>query len=414
MAFEPPTAPDLSGAEPFDGVDAVVLDFWKFAMSDLRTNNVRGYLAEFLVATAVGADGRRVEWNPWDVTAPDGTRIEVKSSAYLQSWAQARLSTPSFKVSSAYGWDEISGARSTEQGFNADVYVFCLHTAMSHDDYDALDVSKWQFFVVPRSAVEARAGAAMGLGSLERLGASPVKYSQLRSAIAGTTEASRTPTAESVPAARPSAGRPRMHKDPEFLARKKERLWEHHVAPINNLVERIRLERGDFVPYVDPDSGGVDAQVLFVLESPAAPAAKGSDMLSPDNNDGTAANMWEAYAASGLPRSAALHWNAVPWFVGDGQAERNVTNQQVTQGHKYLGQLLEIATNVQIIVAMGKPAQLSLHRIDADLAAQGIRLIDCIHPSPRNNSRAGPARVLATFEDVVTDLARLAHAPAAR
>src|SRR3954447_8661789 len=111
MGIDPPAARELQGDEPFAGLDATVLEFWKFAMGDLRTNNVRGYLAEFLVARAVGATGRRVEWDPWDVTAPDGTRIEVKSSAYLQSWAQARLSTPIFKVSAAYGWDEVSGAR---------------------------------------------------------------------------------------------------------------------------------------------------------------------------------------------------------------------------------------------------------------------------------------------------------------
>lgn len=36
----PPKAPELSGAEPFSGLDASVADFWRFAMSDLRTNNV--------------------------------------------------------------------------------------------------------------------------------------------------------------------------------------------------------------------------------------------------------------------------------------------------------------------------------------------------------------------------------------
>lgn len=131
MSFEPPPPPRLSGAEVFDGVDASVIDFWRFAMSDLRTNNVRGYLAEFLVAQAAGSVALRVEWDPWDVTSRDGTRIEVKSSGYLQSWAQKRLSTPVFQVAPAYGWDASTGAWSTEQAFNADVYVFCLHTATS-------------------------------------------------------------------------------------------------------------------------------------------------------------------------------------------------------------------------------------------------------------------------------------------
>ena len=58
-------------------------------MPDLRMNNVRGYLAEFLVAQAVGSKAARVEWDDYDVLAPDGTRIEVKSSGLLQAWEQA-------------------------------------------------------------------------------------------------------------------------------------------------------------------------------------------------------------------------------------------------------------------------------------------------------------------------------------
>ena len=51
---QPAAAPGLRGDEAFVGVDAQVLDFWRFAMSDLRMNNTRGYLAEFLVARALG------------------------------------------------------------------------------------------------------------------------------------------------------------------------------------------------------------------------------------------------------------------------------------------------------------------------------------------------------------------------
>jgi len=200
------------------------------------------------------------------------------------------------------------------------------------------------------------------------------------------------------------SSRPRMHSDARFLSRKKARLLEAHVRPVNELVDAIRLEQGEFVPYVDPDSAGALARVLFVLESPAGPAALGSEMLSPDNDDATAANMWEAYRASGLPRNLAVHWNAVPWYVGDGGRERNVTNAQVTAGHRYLRQVLDIASDVEIIVAMGKPAQSSLHRLDGDLARRGIKLIDCIHPSPRNNARGGPAQVAAAFDEVLTEL----------
>ena len=36
MGFDPPTARDLHGDEPFAGVDATVLDFWRCAMLPLH------------------------------------------------------------------------------------------------------------------------------------------------------------------------------------------------------------------------------------------------------------------------------------------------------------------------------------------------------------------------------------------
>lgn len=94
-------------------------------MSDLRMNNVRGYLAEFLVARAVGAIGTRVEWDFYDVLAPDGTRIEVKSSAYLQAWSQRTLSAIRFTGLSGRTWDPEHGTADNAT-FNADVYVFAV------------------------------------------------------------------------------------------------------------------------------------------------------------------------------------------------------------------------------------------------------------------------------------------------
>ena len=157
-------------------------------MSDLRTNNVRGYLAEFLVARAVGAPGPRVEWDAWDVTAPDGTRIEVKSSGFLQAWAQERLSTPTFQVKAAYSWDTATSSWSPEQGFNAEVYVFCLHHVKTHEEYNPLVVSQWSFYVTDRATVEKQAGASMGLSTLNRVTGDPVPYAGLRAAISRTVE----------------------------------------------------------------------------------------------------------------------------------------------------------------------------------------------------------------------------------
>lgn len=66
-------------------------DFWSWACSDLANNTMRGVLAEYLVATALdAAAGTRTEWDTVDIRTPDKWRVEVKSAAYLQSWAQPR------------------------------------------------------------------------------------------------------------------------------------------------------------------------------------------------------------------------------------------------------------------------------------------------------------------------------------
>jgi len=209
--------------------------------------------------------------------------------------------------------------------------------------------------------------------------------------------------------------RPRMHRDHEFLEAKQQRLWEPHVAPINEFVNQIRSEiaervrcehRGGLadhvhVPYIDPDSGGVAAKVLFVLESPARTAALGSSMLSADNDDPTAANVWEAYDASGLPRIHGLHWNAVPWFVGTEERNAGVSGDQVELGRTYLRRLIALAPDVRVILAMGKPAAQTVAPLAGELERAGIAVRSVIHPSPRNyNSRPGSREaVILAFSD---------------
>ncbi len=57
-------------------------------VSDLLSNRNRSIFAEFLVGAALGVlDKPRVEWDAFDLIY-QGKKIEVKSSAYLQSWQQ--------------------------------------------------------------------------------------------------------------------------------------------------------------------------------------------------------------------------------------------------------------------------------------------------------------------------------------
>ncbi|MFJ6214315.1 hypothetical protein ACIQGZ_13405 [Streptomyces sp. NPDC092296] len=173
----------LEGSEAFRGMDGgTVLDFWRYALPDLRTNTTRGLLAEFLVHRAVGAVARNTEWESFDVLTPDGLKIEVKTSAYLQAWGQRRLSEIRFSRLRGRTWTPENGD-ATEQSYNADVYVFALHSALTHADYDPLDIGQWGFHVAPRALVQATGQASLGLASVRRLCGGPITYQQLADRI---------------------------------------------------------------------------------------------------------------------------------------------------------------------------------------------------------------------------------------
>jgi hypothetical protein len=182
----------LSGTEELHddgaGVGTTVLDFWRWSGSNLVSNAFRGGLAEFIVASALGAaDDVRGEWEAWDLLTKDGLRVEIKASAYIQSWAQKRLSTPRFSIGRAIAWDPETDTWGNETKRHADVYVFCLHAHKEQESLDPLDLSQWRFFVLSTAVLDGLGDQkSLGLGTLRKLRAAEVDYSGLRGAIAAT------------------------------------------------------------------------------------------------------------------------------------------------------------------------------------------------------------------------------------
>lgn len=99
-----------TGDDPFTrqgrAVGAHLLEFWRWACSDLVNNTMRGALAEYIVGLALGCvDGAvRLGWDATDLCPREGFLVEVKSSAYLQSWPQAELSKIEFDIEPKTGW----------------------------------------------------------------------------------------------------------------------------------------------------------------------------------------------------------------------------------------------------------------------------------------------------------------------
>lgn len=179
-----------TGAEPFTvggrPVGATVADFWGWSRSDLLDNTERGVLAEFIVATALGipVDGVREGWAAWDLTTPGGVRVEVKSAAYLQSWAQKELSRISFGTPRTLAWDADGGGFAGVARRHAQVYVFALLAHTDKATVDPLDLDQWVFYVLPTAVLDGRTRSqhSITLKTLEGLTAA-LGFSELRQAV---------------------------------------------------------------------------------------------------------------------------------------------------------------------------------------------------------------------------------------
>ena len=162
----------LKGTETFKKAEgsplvaADILDYWSWAYSDIVGNTNRGALAEFIVARAIGSEPAvRNDWAAYDLETPSGIKVEVKSSAYLQSWHQTAVSAPSFSIRKAKEWSPETNEFGEERLRHSDVYVFCL-LAYKGDKrlLDPLDLSQWEFYVVKTTEIDQIFGERSSIG----------------------------------------------------------------------------------------------------------------------------------------------------------------------------------------------------------------------------------------------------------
>jgi len=166
-------------------VGPAIKEFWSWAFSDLLSNALRGVFAEYLVASALGIEqSTRNEWDPFDLLSDDGRPIEVKSSAYLQSWYQLDYSRISFDVSKSIGWDAETNKLDGASKRHSYAYVFCLLNHKDKDTVDPLDVSQWEFFVVPTREIDEKCGnrKSLSLSALHSLDPIKCDYATLKEA----------------------------------------------------------------------------------------------------------------------------------------------------------------------------------------------------------------------------------------
>jgi hypothetical protein len=156
--------------------DMRLVDFWRWAVSDLVENTTRGRLAEFIVGKALGLElPVRDSWAPYDLKTPAGVEIQVKCSAYLQSWGHEKLSEIRFDVRAKRAWDLATNVLGTDSRRHCRLYVFCLLHHQEKATLEPLDLAQWTFYVLPTATLNEACPTASSISLQKLLAMQPVK-----------------------------------------------------------------------------------------------------------------------------------------------------------------------------------------------------------------------------------------------
>jgi hypothetical protein len=165
-----------------------LLAFWQWSASDLVSNALRGHLAEYLVALdCCDTATLRLEWDAYDCKTRGGAKVEVKSSAYLQSWPQEEYSEITFGIATKQGWVAETNEWLPEKKRHADAYVFCLLKEKDPQRLDPLDLEQWEFYVLLTRVLDKKVGnqKTIGLEPLMKLGPERVEFGGIGERIDG-------------------------------------------------------------------------------------------------------------------------------------------------------------------------------------------------------------------------------------
>jgi hypothetical protein len=175
--------------------------------------------------------------------------------------------------------------------------------------------------------------------------------------------------------------------DFDIRTARRARLWEPHVAPLVDLADRIAAARGlrrGKVPYPDPIFGGVDAEALVLLQNPFLGddfGSGGSGLVSLENPELVAHELWRVYDQVGLEPSYVVHWNAVPWFCGVSYGAVPSTEDRVA-AQPYLGPFLELLPNLRVVLLFGHVAEemWAAHCRASGAPGRHLRTVRATHP----------------------------------
>lgn len=149
-----------------------VLQFWRWAFGNLNEDRLKGLFAEWLVGRLLGLElkhaGRNGGANS-DLITRDGVRIEVKSTAYWQSWklyTEDGTPIPPEEIEARH-WDRLEKpltfqVRRTRDSVDrsgakpklwSHLYIFAVQFERDPIRWNILDMDQWRFYCLTRDEV---------------------------------------------------------------------------------------------------------------------------------------------------------------------------------------------------------------------------------------------------------------------
>jgi hypothetical protein len=160
-------------------------------------------------------------------------------------------------------------------------------------------------------------------------------------------------------------------------------LVEPHIAPLTSYVESLRRQEPETeFQYFDPLDGGVEADMLFLLEKPGpmtSPTGKkvGSGFISRNNDDPTAENVFHFMRSAGIERKRVVLWNVIPGW----NSTIKYNAAEIRRGVQEVLHLLPLLSKLRTVVLVGGPARRAHPLLQT--ARPDLLIHTSAHPSAR-------------------------------
>lgn len=170
----------------WNNLSTKVKDFWWRWFSQLVTNNLRGILAEYIVASDIGiTEKTREERDAYDLITPENIKIEIKSASYIQSREQKKLSSISFSIRPTYWYSTETNKREETKKRQSDIYIFCLLAHKNQETLNPLEMNQRDFYILPTKILEYKIPKqkTISLQKLEKIWAIKTCYGEIYNTI---------------------------------------------------------------------------------------------------------------------------------------------------------------------------------------------------------------------------------------